>query len=808
MEFLEAHGAPGFPIDIMAGVLGGAGIAVAGQVLGIFGNSGQANGEMVVPGSSPQDEAPARPNDDRVSAAGLNHWLEPGNSPDGVTGFAGEGDDTPWFESANDPGDTKASGAAELVSRRATRERWRRAHGAPTGLWRISAADVGFWTARSLDVRPGTSRGEWAAERIQFRGIFCGRFEPRFTRSTVSLDARPRVRRFGSAPCMPTVTSASTAGVPAPGAPPALAASASSSQAPPASTPAKNVGAGQSPVASGQAAGTAAGQAPPANASSPQQTLDQVPMSFEVNEGQAAPTVQFLAHADGYNLFLSGASATLVLSQPQAATDAGGADLSLDSGLPPGVSAPDLIAPTTTTLGMEFVGADPAVQAQGVDLLRGTVNYLIGNNPSQWHTNISTYAKVEYANLYKGIDLVYYGNQGQLEYDWQVAPGANPSLIQLAFQGADQVTTDGSGNLLITQGAATVTIDAPVLYQEIDGARQPVSGHYVVEGNNQVGLALGGYDTTQPLVIDPVLSYSTYDGANDLGFSIAADSTGSAYVTGYTASGGSYDAFVTKLNPAGTAAVYTTYIGGSSVNLGTGIAVDASGSAYVTGYTSSTNFPTTPGAYQTSSQGGVDAFVTKLTPAGTGMAYSSYLGGNSSDEGLGIALDSSGDAYVTGFSTSTNFPQVNGLQATANGSPKAFATELNVAGSSLVYSTLLGGSDTGDGTSIAVDAAGNAYVAGINTTSGTHAFVTKLSFASGTLTQDYATSLAGSDTDVAEGIAVDSCRPGLRDRRHHVRRLPDRQRGPAHVYRRRRRVYARLRDPAHGHGEHWLLDVP
>jgi hypothetical protein len=445
---------------------------------------------------------------------------------------------------------------------------------------------------------------------------------------------------------------------------------------------------------------TGAGSSAPISTPAVQSAVPQLPLGFEVNQGQTDPQVQFLSRGSGYNLFLSGGAATFALSVPQEVTNTGASAASVASGLQPGTTDLTVGDATTTALQMQFVGANPAARAVGVDQEPGVVNYLIGNDPSQWHTDIATYAKVEYQNLYPGINLVYYGNQGQLEYDWQLAPGADPGLIRLAFPGSDQVALDHQGDLIVRQGGATVTEQAPVLYQEIGGGRQAVSGHFVWETGGQVGLTVGAYDHSQPLVIDPALSFSTYLGGSgsDMAKGIAA-AAGNVYVTGIATSlnfptrnafqstrTSPIDTFVSAFDPNGNL-VYSTYLGGSGIQEGAAIAADASGSAYVTGFTSSTNFPTTPGAYQTTSAGGYDTFVTKLTPAGNALAYSTSLGGSGSDQGFGIAVDAAGNATVAGTTSSTNFPTAQPLQSTLKGSSAAFVTRLNATGSGLGYST-------------------------------------------------------------------------------------------------------------------------
>jgi hypothetical protein len=452
-------------------------------------------------------------------------------------------------------------------------------------------------------------------------------------------------------------------------------------------------------------------------------------------------------------------------------------------------------------LRLQLVGAHAAAPVVGEDPLAGTSNYFIGNDPRQWRTGIPTYGRVAYQGVYPGVDLVYYGNQQQLEYDFTVAPGTDPGLIRLHVEGAQSPSLDGQGDLVLHTAGGDVVEHAPVLYQDRAGGRQTVAGWFVLEEGDQVGFAVGSYDRSRPLIIDPILSYSTYLGGSgsDFGTAIAVDGAGNAYVAGQTSSssfpttagavqptygGGFTNAFVTKLNPAGTAIVYSTFLGGNGLDgdFGTGVAVDAAGNAYVTGTAFSSNFPTTPGAFQTTlgSIFGGNAFVTKLNPAGTALVYSTYLGGSGSsstlegDHGTGIAVDAAGNAYVTGGTSSGNFPTTPGAFQTAFGGSmsNAFVTKLNPAGTALLYSTYLGSSGSvfpGDsGRGIAVDAAGNAYVTG-ETTSSTfpttpgafqtafgggmgNAFVTKLNPAGTALA--YSTYLGGSGR--GNGIAVDA----------------------------------------------------
>jgi hypothetical protein len=504
----------------------------------------------------------------------------------------------------------------------------------------------------------------------------------------------------------------------------------------------------------------------------------QIPLSFEANQGQADPAVEFLSRGSGYALFLTSQEAVLSLSKPVTVA-------------PAATSAAAQSAPIEDVLRLQLVGANASPQVAGVDPLPGTSNYFVGNDPAKWQTNVPTYGKVEYQDVYPGIDLVYYGNQHQLEYDFVVAPGANPGVIGLSVQGDQDMTVDSQGNLVLRTGGGDVLEHAPVVYQEQAGGRQAVDCRYVLLGGDRVSFLVGAYNTSRPLVIDPVLSYATYLGGNSIDESdgIAVDASGDAYVTGIAESSnfpttpgtiqttfgsGTFDAFVAKLNATGTALVYSTYLGGSNDDRGWGIAVDASGDAYISGQTSSSNFPTTPGALQRTYGGRTsNAFVAKLNAAGTGVLYSTYLGGSDWDNGQGIAVDASGNAYVTGYTASSDFPTTPGaLQRTSGGRVDAFVAKLNTTGTALVYSTYLGGSLDDWGQSIAVDASGNAYVTGqtfssnFPTTPGAlqttysgqqgqgDGFVAKLNAAgTGVL---YSTYLGGSNWDFVMGIAVDA----------------------------------------------------
>jgi len=441
-------------------------------------------------------------------------------------------------------------------------------------------------------------------------------------------------------------------------------------------------------------------------------------------------------------------------------------------------------------LSLRFLDANSRVTVEGHREDAEKIHYLLGNDPAKWRTELPAYRDVVYRELWPGIDLIFYGENGRLKYDFVLEPGAQADDIRLAYRGADGLFLDEEGNLLIDTAFGVLTEEHPVSYQEIDGQRVTVDCRFVLKrhenGEQAFGLAVGtGYNPAYRLVIDPVLLYSTFlgGGDGDIGNSIAVDAAGNAYVTGSTESfdfpvtpgvfqptfGNLQDAFVTKLNAAGSALVYSTYLGGSGGDRGNGIAVDAAGNAYVTGITFSDNFPVTPGAFRTTRTGTSDAFVTKLNADGSALVYSTYLGGSADDLGKGVKVDAADNAYVVGDTFSADFPVTPGaFQSTFGGVTDVFVTKLNAAGSALVYSTYLGGTGDDESGGIAIDETGNAFATGFTVsddfpvTPGAFrtarvgafdAFVTKLSAAGSALI--YSTYLGGTSGDFAVGIAVD-----------------------------------------------------
>ena len=509
-----------------------------------------------------------------------------------------------------------------------------------------------------------------------------------------------------------------------------------------------------------------------------------LPISFEANQGQAEAGVQFLARGRGYSLLLMDSKAVLALESP-------GDKVHRDQ------------------VQMSLAGARKSAKASGEELLPGKVNYFIGKDPAGWRRNLPTYGRVRYNGVYPGVDLVYYGNQRQLEYDFVVAPGADTEAIQLNFSGEKRFRLEANGDLALEGARGTATLQKPVVYQDVNGRRLAVEGSFAVRADG-VGFKIRDYDRSRPLIIDPVLVYSTYLGGSgsvgggDQGNAIAVDGSGNAYVTGQAysidfpvtsgvlqpshklGSGAvAATAFVSKLNAGGTALLYSTYLGGSAGDYGYGIALDGANNAYVTGATASPDFPIVCNAFQSSNLaaagGATTAFVAELSADGSTLLHSTFLGGSGNgahgDVAQGIALDGNGNIHVAGYTYSADFPVSKGaFQGQNKGFPSgrsnAFVTTMNAEETGLISSTYLGGGGgaTGDyANGIAVDGAGNSYVAGgansgdFPVTKGAYqpfypitdlsvAFVTELN-AAGTA-EVYSTYLGGSYGDFASAIAV------------------------------------------------------
>jgi hypothetical protein len=431
----------------------------------------------------------------------------------------------------------------------------------------------------------------------------------------------------------------------------------------------------------------------------------QLPLAFEANDGQTDDRVEFLARGPGYNLFLTGTEAVFTFPQRRAV-----------SARPP--------------VHMQLVGSAAQPRVQGEGALAGKVNYFRGRESARWRTQVPTYQRVKYSEVYPGVDLVYYGDGKQLEYDFIVSAGADPDGIAFAFDGVERATVDAQGDLVLdSAGGDPLRFRKPVIYQAEGAQRREIEGSYVRRGEHQIGFHVGAYDRAKPLIIDPVLNYSTYLGGSDFdsGSSIAVDATGAVYVAGITASidfptvnavqssrvaGNQRDLFVAKLTPDGTALVYATYLGGSDYEFNADIAVDPAGAAYVIASTASADFPTV-NAFQPAFHGDRDAVVAKLSADGSRLVYSTYLGGNRFDLGNAIAVDLTGAAYLAGVTLSDDFPLACPIQSFISGSDDVFVAKLAPDGRSLVYSTYLGSSLNESAGGIGVDSLGEAYVVGM-----------------------------------------------------------------------------------------------
>lgn len=547
-------------------------------------------------------------------------------------------------------------------------------------------------------------------------------------------------------------------------------------------------------------------------------------MSFEANQGQTDARVKFTSRGAGYALFLRADGAVMKLQIPEPAGNRhepeGPPSTSSVPSMPyignsdePRQQRPSKVA----VLNMRVVGANPAAEVTALDRQRNTSNYFIGNDRSKWRTNVPNFAKVRYAGIYPGVDLVYYGNQRQLEYDFVVAPGSVPDVIALSFgagpEGDRKLSSivDQNGDLVTHLERGDVLFHKPVVYQ-INNQQQKniIDGRYVLRDGGQVGFEIGKYDHTRDLVIDPTMAYSTYLGGSnaDVGMGVALDCCGDAFITGSTLStdfptenpeqptnAGGKDIFITKFDAAADAEDYSTYVGGSKDDVATDILLDNLGDMTVTGYTLSTDFPLELPIQAKFGGGSVtgDAFLFQIASHGTAFVYSTYFGGSSDDEGMSLALDSSNNVYLVGYTSSTNFPVVPGSFHTKCGLTSkglcstGFALMVTVPPgqnqqTSLTYSTYLGGSKgLGDAAyGIWVDNTtapppGNAYVVGITgspnfpVTPGAFAqdcgtdgkcngtydgFVTELNPAGTGLV--FSTFLGGSGYDYAAGVAVDS----------------------------------------------------
>jgi uncharacterized protein (TIGR03437 family) len=540
---------------------------------------------------------------------------------------------------------------------------------------------------------------------------------------------------------------------------------------------------------------------------SAREVYGKLPLSFEAQVDSS----RFVARGHGYNVAVTATEVELRLTKPADA-------------IPHVISNRE--AGRSANIKMRLVNANPAPRIEALQALDGRISYLIGNDAKAWRTGVRAYAKLKHEAIYPGVDLVLYGNGRQMEYDFVIAPGADPRQIKLTFDGAEKIKLDGNGDLLLDTALGQLRQHRPAIYQQVGEERRAIEGQYVIPNpksqitnskseiqNSTIGFKVGAYDPSLPLVIDPVLVYSTFLGSsseNDIGTGIAVDAAGNIYVTGFTdapdfpteralrkdfttsgdcGDGFCPDAFVVKLNPSGSGFIYATYLGGDGSDTASSIAVDAAGNAYVTGTTLSANFPTANPFQQ--SLRGFDAFVAKLSADGSSLIYSTYFGGSALESGTGIAVDAAGSAYITGTTIgSTDLPTANAFQPAPSGGSceigatipcaDAFVAKFNAAGNGLIYSTYLGGGRFEMAAGIAVDAAGQALVTGSTSSNNfpTHnalqsgfaggtceipdicfdAFVTKLSADGKSLV--FSTFLGGKSNDepwdIGMGVATDA----------------------------------------------------
>ncbi|OHB69328.1 MAG: hypothetical protein A2W23_03740 [Planctomycetes bacterium RBG_16_43_13] len=476
-----------------------------------------------------------------------------------------------------------------------------------------------------------------------------------------------------------------------------------------------------------------------------------LPLSFIRNDGQIDKRVMFYEKGSGHATFFSKEGVSISLKN-------------------------DLVKLT-------FLNANKSPEIVALNQQSGKVNYFTGNNPSKWKTNIPTFSSVLYKEVYPGIDIKFYGNNSQMEYDIIVQPGADPAKVNFSYDGIKDLKVTEGGDLEIVLNHGSIIQKSPVIYQDIEGERVPVKGSFKID-KSSYRFELASYHKDFPLVIDPVLIYSTYVGGsnNEEIRDIKVDSSGNVYVTGdtystdfpvasaiYGTNAGSADAFVTKIDASGTALIYSTYIGGSAYERGTRLFVDPSGSVYVSGQTASTDFPTVSPVQSTNSGGMHDAFVAKIDASGSSLAYSTYLGGGGDDLSRGIAVDAAGAIYVAGRTSSTDFPTFAPIQGYNGGLYDVFVTKLNASGSAFVYSTYVGGSSDDRASYLSLDTSGNAYITGetssvdyptVSAIQGVYgggfldAFVTKVNASGSALV--FSTYIGGSGHEYGGGITLDA----------------------------------------------------
>jgi hypothetical protein len=523
------------------------------------------------------------------------------------------------------------------------------------------------------------------------------------------------------------------------------------------------------------------------------------PLSFEANLGQYGPGPAFVSRGPAYGLTLAPTEVCVVVQKVTRSDSAAG-----------GMIRPRAATVEYRQLRIELLDANPQAEMRGVDATPGRAHYFLGNDPAQWQRNVPTYQRVRVTDVYPGIHLVHYGNEQQLEYDFEVMPGADPDRIALRFTGADQLFIEpGSGELVMRLGAEELRQPKPVIFQDVNGQRNIIPGGYVLADARTVKFELGAYDPERPLIIDPIISYAEYfsDRTTDKIWAIAVGENADVYVAGETittsglATTGAFqtnlagvlagrgDVMVARLKNASSERVYATYLGGWAYEAAFGLAVDAEGCAYVTGFTASTNFPIYS-AIQSNIAGGkipgfsvpaLDAFITKLDPYGSNLVFSTFYGGSGTgyfgsgdDIGVGVALDASNNVYVAGYTAATNFPTFNTSRTNLSGLEDAFLLKLDAAGTNVIYSMLIGGAGRDYSRDVAVGPEGRPVLIGHTasrdfpvTPDALQSFlngVTNVSFAEDVFIVQaqadagelvYATYLGGTNLDQATRVAID-----------------------------------------------------
>jgi hypothetical protein len=472
-------------------------------------------------------------------------------------------------------------------------------------------------------------------------------------------------------------------------------------------------------------------------------TSGKIPLSFEPNRGQAGAGTLYLARGNGYLLSLEASRSKIMLRNKEKSAE----------------------------ISSQLVGSNKSPRLEALDPLPGHSSYFRGQDPAKWVTGVPNFARIRAAAVYPGIDLIYYGNQNQLEYDFVVSAGADPSAIRLRFDGVRSLRTDVEGNLILSTPAGDIIQQKPDIYQTVGGKRKPVAGRFVIQGRRTVAFKLASYDRSRSLVIDPVMVYSSFlgNGYQDEGNGVVADAAGNLYMVGdtYSVTFGDSDVLIRKISPDGSAYLYTADMGGSDNDFGTGIAVDSTGSVYVGGYSASVDFPLA-NAFQNGNAGNNNAIVLRLDPTGNTLIFSTYIGGSSDDRAFGVALDNQGDVYLTGGAVSVDFPVSTGAYQTQNrGGVDCFVVEFDSQGNG-IFSTYIGGGSDEQANAIAVDSQGNSYITGqtlsdsypqVNPSfqhsrhGGNDAFVTELSADGSHLV--YSTFAGGGSDDFGYGIAVD-----------------------------------------------------